>query len=75
MRKNLIAAVPDLTGLRFQALHTDDAAAAYLAAASRQCISSALAGTDPAVPRQDLSIPLSGGRSSPKRERPYEHRK
>lgn len=31
-RPGLIPAVPDLPGLRFQALHTDDAAAAYLAA-------------------------------------------
>ncbi|MFF3214235.1 NAD-dependent epimerase/dehydratase family protein [Streptomyces sp. NPDC002886] len=35
VRKNLIPAVPDLPGLRFQALHTDDAAAAYLAAVTR----------------------------------------
>nr|WSX53629.1 NAD-dependent epimerase/dehydratase family protein [Streptomyces sp. NBC_00974] len=33
VRPGLIPAVPDLPGLRFQALHTDDAAAAYLAAA------------------------------------------
>ncbi|WP_328761431.1 MULTISPECIES: NAD-dependent epimerase/dehydratase family protein [unclassified Streptomyces] len=35
VRPGLIPAVPDLQGLRFQALHTDDAAAAYLAAAVR----------------------------------------
>lgn len=33
VRPGLIPAVPDLPGLRFQALHTDDAAAAYRAAA------------------------------------------
>ncbi|MFD7258257.1 NAD-dependent epimerase/dehydratase family protein [Streptomyces sp. NPDC059874] len=32
VRPGLIPAVPDLPGLRFQALHTDDAAAAYRAA-------------------------------------------
>ncbi|MFJ4865319.1 NAD-dependent epimerase/dehydratase family protein [Streptomyces sp. NPDC088748] len=35
VRARLIPAVPDLPGLRFQALHTDDAAAAYIAAVSR----------------------------------------
>ncbi|MEU9414950.1 NAD-dependent epimerase/dehydratase family protein [Streptomyces sp. NPDC048272] len=35
VRASVIPAVPDLPGLRFQALHTDDAAAAYLAAVSR----------------------------------------
>ncbi|MFI8278188.1 NAD-dependent epimerase/dehydratase family protein [Streptomyces sp. NPDC085929] len=35
VRPGLIPAVPDLQGLRFQALHTDDAAAAYVAAAIR----------------------------------------
>lgn len=35
VRPGLIPAVPDLQGLRFQALHTDDAAAAYVAAAVR----------------------------------------
>lgn len=35
IRPGLIPAVPDLPGLTFQALHTDDAAAAYLAAATR----------------------------------------
>ncbi|MFB6615166.1 NAD-dependent epimerase/dehydratase family protein [Streptomyces sp. NPDC056367] len=35
VRPGLIPAVPDLPGLRFQALHTDDAAAAYVAAAAR----------------------------------------
>ncbi|MBT2470050.1 NAD-dependent epimerase/dehydratase family protein [Streptomyces sp. ISL-66] len=34
VRPGLIPAVPDLPGLRFQALHTDDAASAYLAAAT-----------------------------------------
>ncbi|THA86137.1 NAD-dependent epimerase/dehydratase family protein [Streptomyces sp. A0592] len=33
LRPELLPAVPDLAGLRFQALHTDDAAAAYRAAA------------------------------------------
>ncbi|MFD9335065.1 NAD-dependent epimerase/dehydratase family protein [Streptomyces sp. NPDC060028] len=32
VRPGLVPAVPDLPGLRFQALHTDDAATAYLAA-------------------------------------------
>ncbi|MFD3543559.1 NAD-dependent epimerase/dehydratase family protein [Streptomyces sp. NPDC058662] len=35
VRPGLIPAVPELAGLTFQALHTDDAAAAYLSAASR----------------------------------------
>lgn len=35
VRPGLIPAVPDLPGLRFQALHTDDAASAYLAAVTR----------------------------------------
>lgn len=35
VRAGLIPAVPDLPGLRFQALHTDDAAAAYVAAVLR----------------------------------------
>ncbi|MFD8637109.1 NAD-dependent epimerase/dehydratase family protein [Streptomyces sp. NPDC059533] len=35
VRPGLIPAVPDLPGLRFQALHTDDAATAYAAAAAR----------------------------------------
>ncbi|MFG2983377.1 NAD-dependent epimerase/dehydratase family protein [Streptomyces sp. NPDC048258] len=35
VRPGLIPAVPDLPGLRFQALHTDDAAAAYRAAVAR----------------------------------------
>ncbi|MEW2136404.1 NAD-dependent epimerase/dehydratase family protein [Streptomyces sp. NPDC005409] len=35
LRPGMIPAVPDLTGLCFQALHTDDAASAYLAAATR----------------------------------------
>ncbi|MCJ1676442.1 NAD-dependent epimerase/dehydratase family protein [Streptomyces sp. APSN-46.1] len=34
VRPGLIPAVPDLPGLTFQALHTDDAATAYLAAAT-----------------------------------------
>ncbi|WP_051893779.1 NAD-dependent epimerase/dehydratase family protein [Streptomyces erythrochromogenes] len=34
LRPELLPAVPDLAGLRFQALHTDDAAAAYRAAAA-----------------------------------------
>ncbi len=34
-RPGLIPALPAITGLRFQALHTDDAAAAYLAAVLR----------------------------------------
>ncbi|MGW6691127.1 NAD-dependent epimerase/dehydratase family protein [Streptomyces sp. NPDC054961] len=36
VRPGLIPGVPDLPGLRFQALHTDDAAAAYLAAVIRR---------------------------------------
>ncbi|MDX6759304.1 MULTISPECIES: NAD-dependent epimerase/dehydratase family protein [Streptomyces] len=35
LRPELLPAVPDLAGLRFQALHTDDAAAAYRAAVVR----------------------------------------
>ncbi len=35
VRPALVPVVPDLDGLRFQALHTDDAAAAYLAAVTR----------------------------------------
>ncbi|WP_328972043.1 NAD-dependent epimerase/dehydratase family protein [Streptomyces sp. NBC_00239] len=35
VRPGLVPAVPDLPGLRFQALHTDDAAAAYRAAVIR----------------------------------------
>ncbi|MEU9300789.1 NAD-dependent epimerase/dehydratase family protein [Streptomyces sp. NPDC048269] len=35
VRPGLIPAVPDLPGLRFQALHTDDVAAAYCAAVAR----------------------------------------
>ncbi|MGW7334296.1 NAD-dependent epimerase/dehydratase family protein [Streptomyces sp. NPDC054840] len=35
VRPGLIPAVPDLPGLRFQALHTDDAAAAYCEAVAR----------------------------------------
>lgn len=35
IRPGLIPAVPDLPGLTFQALHSDDAAAAYLAAVTR----------------------------------------
>lgn len=35
VRPGLVPVVPDLQGLRFQALHTDDAASAYLAAVTR----------------------------------------
>lgn len=35
VRHSLVPAVPDLPGLRFQALHTDDAAAAYVEAVMR----------------------------------------
>ncbi|OEJ34979.1 NAD-dependent epimerase/dehydratase family protein [Streptomyces subrutilus] len=35
IRPGLIPAVPDMPGMTFQALHTDDAAAAYLAAVTR----------------------------------------
>ncbi|MFE6847212.1 NAD-dependent epimerase/dehydratase family protein [Streptomyces sp. NPDC057686] len=49
VRKDLIPAVPDLPGLRFQALHTDDAAAAYLAAASRPVQGAFNLAADPVV--------------------------
>ncbi|MFF3728542.1 NAD-dependent epimerase/dehydratase family protein [Streptomyces erythrochromogenes] len=49
VRAGLIPVVPDLPGLRFQALHTDDAAAAYLAAVSRPVSGAFNLAADPPV--------------------------
>ncbi|MFB6510396.1 NAD-dependent epimerase/dehydratase family protein [Streptomyces virginiae] len=49
VRSGLIPAVPDLPGLRFQALHTDDAAAAYRAAVSRPVSGAFNLAADPPV--------------------------
>ncbi|OKI62569.1 NAD-dependent epimerase/dehydratase family protein [Streptomyces sp. MJM1172] len=49
VRKTLIPAVPDLPGLRFQALHTDDAAAAYFAAITRPVHGAFNLAADPVV--------------------------
>ncbi|MBT2408082.1 MULTISPECIES: NAD-dependent epimerase/dehydratase family protein [unclassified Streptomyces] len=47
VRPGLIPVVPDLPGLRFQALHTDDAAAAYLAAVTRPVLGAFNLAADP----------------------------
>ncbi|MFF2404920.1 NAD-dependent epimerase/dehydratase family protein [Streptomyces goshikiensis] len=49
VRNTLIPAVPDLPGLRFQALHTDDAAAAYFAAVTRPVHGAFNLAADPVV--------------------------
>ncbi|MFG2715506.1 NAD-dependent epimerase/dehydratase family protein [Streptomyces goshikiensis] len=55
VRAGLIPAVPDLPGLRFQALHTDDAAAAYLAAVSRPVSGAFNLAADPPVDARVLA--------------------
>ncbi|MEU8943313.1 NAD-dependent epimerase/dehydratase family protein [Streptomyces goshikiensis] len=55
VRAGLIPAVPDLPGLRFQALHTDDAAAAYLAAVSRPVSGAFNLAADPTVDARVLA--------------------
>ncbi|WP_372482373.1 NAD-dependent epimerase/dehydratase family protein [Streptomyces bambusae] len=49
VRPGLVPAVPDLPGLRFQALHTDDAAAAYAAAVLRPVRGAFNLAADPVV--------------------------
>lgn len=55
VRAGLIPAVPALPGLRFQALHTDDAAAAYLAAVLRPVSGAFNLAAEPAVDAQVLA--------------------
>ncbi|MFJ4776019.1 NAD-dependent epimerase/dehydratase family protein [Streptomyces sp. NPDC088762] len=55
VRPGLIPAVPDMTGLRFQALHTDDAAAAYLAAVTRDVSGPFNLAADPPIDAEALA--------------------
>ncbi|MGJ0151875.1 NAD-dependent epimerase/dehydratase family protein [Streptomyces sp. CH8.1] len=55
LRPELLPAVPDLAGLRFQALHTDDAAAAYRAAATLPVRGPFNLAADPPLDAQVLS--------------------
>ncbi|MBT2478860.1 NAD-dependent epimerase/dehydratase family protein [Streptomyces sp. ISL-94] len=64
VRPGLIPAVPDLAGLRFQALHTDDAAAAYLAAVTRDVRGPFNLAADPPIDAEALAGLLQARRLS-----------
>jgi UDP-glucose 4-epimerase len=55
VRPELVPAVPDVAGLRFQALHTDDAAAAYRLAVQRPVRGAFNLAADPVVDTRLLS--------------------
>lgn len=64
VRPGLIPAVPDLPGLRFQALHTDDAASAYLAAATLDVRGAFNLAADPPIDGEVLAGLLRARRFS-----------
>ncbi|MFD5425137.1 NAD-dependent epimerase/dehydratase family protein [Streptomyces sp. NPDC127084] len=55
VRPSLLPAVPDLPGLTFQALHTDDAAAAYVAAVVRPVKGPFNLAADPPIDAAELA--------------------